>query len=389
MGQQRRASSAVHLVLGLAVGVVAGASGCAAPRIAASGQIAGLELHGPVDSEVARRYLVGEPLPLALEAVRRQSLASDQAPPRELLAAVSRDYSPDVATMLFLEAVGARADVRELRQRYEAELAHVRRVGLKAAGPDLPDDVLVLMVPGWFYVTHGGETNADYRIQRRLFERWRIPYRLVPIDENGTVEDNARIVADAIREATKTHRVFLVSASKSGAEVARAIGRELKPSETESVVGWLSIVGVVRGTPYADRALARDVRWLVKVKFASERFDLEGLKSMRVSREHSAFNELEFPPHIRTIACIAVPLSGQITERASFGYRVMREFGPNDGLTLLADELVPGAVPVLLPGIDHFLGSPEQQAIWSTALVRLLAAELRNHPTSASCAPPT
>jgi hypothetical protein len=388
MGQQRRPRIALNLALGLAVGLVAGAGGCATPRIGASGKLAGYELHSPVDSEAARRYLTGEPLPPPLEAVRRQLLASDQAPAREVLAAVARDYSPDVATLLFLEAVGSRRDTCELRRQYEVELAHIRRVGVDAAGPELPQDVLVLMVPGWFYVAHGGETNADYRIQRSLFERWGIPHRLVPVDENGTVEDNARIVAAAIREATKTHRVFLVSASKSGAEVAQAIGRELKPSETEAVVGWLSIVGVARGTPYADRALARDVRWLVKLKLASERFDLAGLKSMRVSRERHAFNERAFPPHIRTIACIAVPLSGQITQRASLGYRVMRDFGPNDGLTLLTDELFPGAVPFLLPGIDHFLGSPEQQAIWSTALLRLLAAELTGPATSASSAPP-
>jgi hypothetical protein len=374
--------------VGLAVGLVLGASGCAAPRIGVSGQLAGYQLHGPVDSDVARRYLAGEPLPPGLEVVRRQLLASDRAPTPEVLAAVARDYSPDVATLLFLEALGSPPDACEFRQRYEAELAYVRHVGVEAAGPELPHDVLVLMVPGWFYCTHGSETNADYRIQRSLFERWGIPHRLVPVDENGTVEANARVVADAIREATKTHRVFLVSASKSGAEVAQAIGGELKPSETEFVVGWLSIVGVVRGTPYADRALAGDIRWLIRLKLASERFGLKGLKSMRSSRERRAFNELEFPRHIRTIACIAVPLSGQITERASFGYRVMRQLGPNDGLTLLADELVPGAVPFLLPGIDHFLGSPEQQAMWSTALLRLLAADLRRLPISPRAAPP-
>jgi hypothetical protein len=355
---------------------VVGLSGCTAPpRVTASGRVAGYDLRGPVDSDVARRYLEGDPLPARLEDVRRDCLAAGQVPSREALATLSRDYSPDVATLLFLETQSARPDVRELRQRYEAELAHVRRVGVDASKPDFPDDLLVLLVPGWFYLAHGGETNADYHIQRRILERWGVPHRLVPLDENGTVEGNARTVAAAVREASRGHRVFLVSASKSGAEVALALGRELEPAETEAVVGWLSIVGVVRGTPLADRALACDLRWLVRLKFALEGFDLEGLKSMRTCRAERAFADLHFPPHVRSCAHVAVPLSGHITKRGDFGYRAMREFGPNDGLVLLADELVPCAVPLLMPGIDHFLGPHEDQEVWGAAVMRVFLAE--------------
>lgn len=373
-------ASALFLVL--LAGVV-GASGCTAPhRVAASGRVAGYDLRGPVDSDVARRYLAGDPLPPRLEDVRGRYLASGQVPSREALATISRDHSPDVATLLFLETLSARPDVRELRQRFEDELAHVRRVGIDAARPDFPDDLLVLLVPGWFYRAHGDETNADYHIQRRILERWGVPHRLVPLDENGTVEGNARAVAAAVREASKSHRVFLVSASKSGAEVALAIGRELEPAETEAVVGWLSIVGVVRGTPLADRALAWDLRWLVRLKFALEGFDLEGLKSMQTCRAGRASAGLRIPPHVRTFAHVTVPLSGHITKRGEFGYHAMREFGPNDGLTLLADELVPHAVPLLMPGVDHFLGPHEEQEIWGAAVMRVFLGEVsrRRHP---------
>jgi hypothetical protein len=292
-----------------------------------------------------------------------------------MFAAVSRRYSPDVATLLFIDVLGQRSEIRKLRQRYEAELSHVRQVGLDAARPDIPDNLLVLLVPGWFYVAHGRETNADYRIQRELLDRWGIAYRLVPIDENGTVEDNARVVADAIREAPRDHRVFLVSASKSGGEVALALGRELKSSEAESVVGWLSIVGVVRGSPLADRVFEPDLCWLAKVRLGVEGFDLEGAKSMQTGRARRAFDSLHFPPHIRIVSYVATPLSGNISARGAFGYGRMRELGPNDGITMLADELIPGAVPLLAPDADHFLG-PEDQRLWSTAIFRLLAADV-------------
>lgn len=344
------------------------------PRIPAAGEVSGYALRGPVDSVVAREYLEGRLLPAELEQTRQRYVAAERVPSRDDLSLLARRYSPDVATLLLLETLSARPDTRALRQRYEAQLAYIRRVGVERARPDFPPDLLVLFVPGWFYVANGAQTNSDYHVQRSLMERWGLPQRLVAIDQNGTVEDNARTVAQAIREESVQHRLFVVSASKSGAEVALALGRELKPAETESVAGWLSIVGVLRGSPLADRFLEPDLCWLAELKLGIDGFDLEGMKSMQTSRGRSAFQGLQFPPHIRMFSYVAVPLSGSISERGAGGYARMRELGPNDGLTLLADELIPEATPLLVPGVDHFL-DPAEQEVWSTALFRVFAAE--------------
>jgi hypothetical protein len=365
-----RPSRLVWLAVALAWAVALGACS-SVPRVDAAGMIAGYELHGPVDHELARDYLEGRPLPAALSELRQTLLASGTVPTRDTLAWVSATYSPDVATLLFLETSAERPEARNLRKLFQEELAVVRRIGFEQARPTPPEDLLVLMVPGWFYRSNGSETNADFRIQRALYEKWGIAHQLVAIDENGTVEGNAHIVADAIRKASVKHRVFLVSASKSGAEVALALGSVLDARETSRVVGWLSIVGAVRGSPLADRVLEPDMCWFVELQLGVKGFDLEGLKSMRASTSRPLFDGLRFPPHIEIVSLIAVPLSGNISDRGSFGYDRMRELGPNDGLTLLSDELVPGAVPLLLPGTDHFLG-PEDQRYWSTALFRVL-----------------
>jgi hypothetical protein len=256
-----------------------------APRIAASGTFAGYSMSGPVDSKIARDYLQGRPLPSGLARTRRQYLAAGLVPSREALAAVARDYSPDVATLLFIETVSATSESRELRRYFDTELANLRRAGIEGARPEIPEKLLVLLVPGWFYVTHGSETGADFNSQRRTFDRMGVPNRLVKEDENGTVEGNARIVASAIREASKhNHQILLVSASKSGAEVAQALGRELSHDESASVIGWVSIGGVVRGTPIADRVLEPELCWFTELKFGLEGFSLEGAKSMRTER---------------------------------------------------------------------------------------------------------
>ncbi|MFZ5894790.1 MAG: hypothetical protein ACOY0T_27255 [Myxococcota bacterium] len=351
--------------------------GCASvPQIQGSGSVAGYALRGPIDHDVARAYLEGRRLPSALEATRREYLSSGDVPSRTALAEVSREYSPDVATLLFLETWSARADVRQLRKRFEAELEVARQVEEKRVRLEPPSDLLVLFVPGWFYRAHGAETNADFHVQRRLYEQWGVNQRLVPILENGTIEENARIVANAVRASSANHRIVLVSASKSGPEVALALGRELKANETKSVVAWLSIVGAVRGSPIADRILEPDICWFVKFQLAREGFDLRGVHSLQRWRAQKSFQAIRLPESVRTFSLIAVPLSGQISARGSFGYGVLREHGPNDGMTLLADEIIPGAVPLFFPGVDHFLGRADQSA-WSLAIFRTVVGELQ------------
>jgi hypothetical protein len=376
--KKRRRRFRVFLVLtAVSLTILALIQGCMhVPRIPASGTIANYAISGPVDSAIARDYLEGRALPTDLEETRQHLLVAGRVPSRDELAATARQYSPDVATLLFIEALSATTEGRDLRARFDAELAFVRRVGIAAARPELPENLLVLLVPGWFYATHGSETGADFKAQREMFDEMGVANQIAPVDENGTVENNARTVADAIRTATgQNHAILLVSASKSGPEVAQAIGRELRQDECASVVGWVSIGGVVRGTPLADRALSPEVCWLTQIKFGLEGFDLEGAKSMRTKRAGSAFDALSFPSHVRIVSFIPTPLSGHITGRGDFGYACMRSHGPNDGLVLLADELIPGAAPFLAVGVDHFLEHPDR-ILWTAAMFRVLMQEL-------------
>jgi hypothetical protein len=333
-------------------------------------------MSGPVDSEVARDYLEGRPLPSGFAETRRRYLGAGQVPSREALTAVTREHSPDVATLLFIETLSATSKSRDLRRRFDTELAYVRRVGIDRARPAIPENLLVLLVPGWFYITHGNETGADFKSQRQTFDRAGVANQLVTLDENGTVEQNARIVASAVREASRRNRrILLVSASKSGAEVAQALGRELSHNESESVIGWVSIGGVVRGSPIADGVLKPDLCWFTELKFGLEGFDLEGAKSMRTDRAGRAFADLSFPAQVRIVSFVPAPLSGNITKRGGFGYACMRRLGPNDGMVLLADELIPTGAPFLAVGVDHFLEDADRD-LWTAAMFRVLMKSL-------------
>jgi hypothetical protein len=356
----------------LEIGLAACTAGCGhVPGIPAVGQVAGLPVSGSVDSPVARDYIEGRQLPAQIEAVRNNLVAARQFPSRELLRDVAHDYSADVATLLFIEALNANPECHALRQAFETELQHVRTAGIEGSRPQVPGDLLVLFVPGWFYVKHGSTTGGDFRAERKLFDRLGVPNRLIAVDENGPVEENSVVVARAIREASKEHRVLLVSASKSGPEVAQALGRELSHAESAKVVGWVSIGGVLRGSPFADRMLRPAVCWAVQLKLALEGFDMEGAKSLSTARAGRAFDALSLPPHVRTVSFVPTPLSGHITDRADSSYKCMKQLGPNDGLVMLTDQLIPNGTPLVIPGVDHFLTHPERD-LWTVALFRVL-----------------
>jgi len=62
-----------------------------------------------------------------------------------------------------------------------------------------------------------------------------------------------------------------------------------------------------------------------------------------------------------------------VSERAALGYSILRPFGPNDGLALLADELFPGVTPFVVPGVDHYVEHEDRDA-WTAAVFRTLVA---------------
>jgi len=148
-----------------------------------------------------------------------------------------------------------------------------------------------------------------------------VPAELIETEENGTVESNAEIIAESIRRLRRQGReVLIVSASKSGAEVAIALGDILPPEQTTHVLAWLSIGGVHQGSPFADWALNPTVCWFSKLNLGVQGFDLEGALSLQTSRRRPQFASLRFPDHLLLVSYVPVPLSGGISDRGAFGH---------------------------------------------------------------------
>ncbi len=226
-------------------------------------------------------------------------------------------------------------------------------------------NTLFLLVPGWLYQTHGRETGSDMAAVRAALDPLNACYAFVDVEENGTIELNALVIAEAIKN-TYPNPVVLVSASKGSAEVAAALAH-LAEHDLKHVKAWLSVGGTLRGTPLADIMLTRRWCWISRLILSHDHLGLEGLQSLSSARRKLAFERLQLPSHILKIALVPVPFRADLTQDARFGYKRLRSQGPNDGLALLHDQVFVDGITLLAVGSDHYF-----KAIDVTAAVHAL-----------------
>jgi len=364
-------SRGLHILLLL---TISNQPGCVSSHgdLHADGAVAERAWTAQVDHPIARDYLEGRPLPLDLEAIRRAYLLEGTLPSQGTLSQLTARYSTDVATLFFAETVSAHSPSQGIQGEYASVVQRLMRNGEASEFRASASRLTVLYAPGWFYKTHGAETGADFQRQLAQLERVGIAGELIGTDENGSVESNAEIIADWVRRLRAEGReVLIVSGSKSGAEVAIALGDVLEPEETTHVRAWLSIGGVLQGSPFADWALNPTVCWFSQLNLGVQGFDLEGAMSLQTSRRRPHFANLRFPKHLLLVSYVPVPLSGDISTDGAFGYSRMRDLGPNDGLTMLADQLLPGGLTIVEPGVDHYFRHPDRE-LRSLALLEVL-----------------
>ncbi len=82
----------------------------------------------------------------------------------------------------------------------------------------------------------------------------------------GLADRNAEIVANRLKELNKQYeKIIVVSASKGGLDVAIALGKLLKAEDIPSVKTWVSVGGIVREAPVADKYLCWPKCWIAEI----------------------------------------------------------------------------------------------------------------------------
>jgi hypothetical protein len=349
------------------------------PRIPVSGRLAGKPISTTVDSAQAKDYLQN------LQS-SNQSAGIDQSYRSyrldwQNLRMISRQVSPDFAALFLVKRLLSnrtnaifQAEYVAESKRIKSELQHNRWSDI--ARPELKQ-YEVLFVPGFHYLTDP-TSGADFANQRQFFEELGIRVGLIRTEEDGTVEANAAIIAASLRSRRQAHdKILLVSSSKGGPEVALALGNLLSPDESAQVRAWISVGGLLRGTPLADFATRWPRSWIVRMMFLYSRTGFQSLPGLTTKVSQTRLIEIKIPGRIMVVEYIAVPLSGDIYGSVKSRYLRLRKDGPNDGLTLLADELLPNGISVIEPGVDHFYDDPDIEAK-SLALANVAAEALAN-----------
>ena len=332
----------------------------------AKGRVGDQQVNTTVDSPIARyyleEYLTGRRGQTGTDLLIREALERSDALPltNKVLGDLTQRFSADFATLYFIDRVYREGVNRGFQQAFHARLTAARAMkGSQAALPGAYKRYLLSFVPGYAYKMNR-TTGADFARQRQLLNQAGLDTVLIETDELANIEENARVVAQEIIRLSQHGRpIVLVSTSKGGAETALALGRELTPAQSQAVVAWISIGGLLRGSPYADWVSKWPKNWAAGLAFWWEGLKPRVLRNLTTAKRRPVFESLTFPDHILMVQWIGSPLSGHIKKHVRRRYNIIKKIGPNDGLTLLADEIVPGGVVVTGIGLDHYYLDPE------------------------------
>ncbi|MBV8815861.1 MAG: hypothetical protein JO271_15330 [Verrucomicrobia bacterium] len=376
--ESRRVYSAILCVMAL------GWISCASyPRIPAAGDLAGKPITTTVDSSLAEYYLEN-----SLEGDGNDPILNHQIAgiddryrgaslDRQTFKAISQTASPDFAALFLIKKLLSNPRNLKFQTNYLAETKRIKSDLKRNEWSEIVRPALrryeVVFVPGFHYLTDRS-SGADFANQRQFFRELGVRVRLIGTEEDGTVEQNAAIIAANIR-AQPDANIILVSTSKAGPEVALALGKILPPEETTGVKAWISVGGLIRGTPLADFATTWPQSWIVRLMFLYSRTGFQGIPSLTTTASQTRMEHIRIPARILVIEYVAAPLSGDIYGSVSSRYIRLRKGGPNDGLTLLADELLPNSIAVIEPGIDHFYAAPDI-VVKSVALANVVAESI-------------
>jgi hypothetical protein len=348
--------------------VLLGVGACAPlARYDTAGDLAGQHVETQVDTRAAAYYLASylpgthddAELSERISATLRDNDPTPQD--RDGLAQLTREQSTDLATMHFVARVYQDAANRRLQDSYHDYLARITNSpqGLAGTGEQDFTGYKLVFVPGYAY--RNNPTNgADFRRQRELLTSLGFEPVLVETEELGTVEINAGIVSTELAAlAARYDRLIVISASKGGPEVAMALSALQGEPALGRIKAWISVGGLLRGSPYADRFLSGIKRWAARFVLKRRGQPLDIMDNLSTVVRRPAFEQLSLPSGLLVMHYVAAPLSGHVAEETRGRYRVLRRLGPNDGLTLLADELTANGLVVTEVGFDHYFRAPD------------------------------
>ena len=196
------------------------------------------------------------------------------------------------------------------------------------------------------------------------------------VDPDGHVNANGEFLCEWLKDRPNKKYIF-ASISKAALDIKRAIqlcGQAPDGGAFRNVVGWLNIGGTNRGSYLVNEM--NDYwafRWRAKYFFWREGYTYDSFLSVRVNPQAPYHAHVKLPRRMKVVNVIATPIRRHLTARAEEVYTVLSKHGPNDGLTILGDSFMPGAINISLWGNDHYFAFPaKREILLRTALTEFM-----------------
>lgn len=296
--------------------------------------------------------------PLAAAFIRGQPRAAVRGldtlqPDTQTLAYLSHRYSPDLATLFFAESHYRQAANRQAQDQYEA-FVNTLMQGDSTLDWSALRSYYVLFVPGLGYESDTS-TGANWARQRRVLSAYQVPHELVQTQEWGRASANASLIGARVRALSEQgEKLMIVSASKGSLDVALALDKLEASGEGMGLKAWVSVGGILRGSPVADAYLKAPQCWWAGGMLWLKGLSFDLLRDMSYAQRSQAFDQLRIPRDIFIVHLVGAPLQASLSQEIRRRYEFMASLGPNDGLTPLADQLSEQGRVITELGLDHY-----------------------------------
>ena len=281
------------LTLVLISSVMITACGPLRHSVPVTGTLENVQIDTTVDDPIAQYYIerqttaASETKNWDAVIVEIHSDLGRRIPSREQLALWSDKYSTDFATLILGRQLLRQAQKQPLYQRYSKQL----NSGEINEELEINADVLFLFVPGWLYKTDP-TTGADFSYFRQILREHGANTTLLQTKENGSVADNAEIIAEKLRQLAISSKtpIVIVSASKGGPETAVALSMIKREDAADNIEAWINVGGLLRGTPLADTAVTWPFCWFVEIAVLPD-CSFDGVRGLTVANSMLRFRE--------------------------------------------------------------------------------------------------
>ncbi|TGM81963.1 hypothetical protein EHR01_04025 [Leptospira mtsangambouensis] len=263
------------------------------------------------------------------------------------LLEIQKTYGIDLATAFLYDLIRNRSESTSFYKKLESFAPESGNFG-KIKGK-------VLVVPAGLY-EELPEYAGDGSLILSIAKKFGLEASKIPVLSKGKISENVKIILDTIKKEKEPLYVFSFSKGSSDFRVFL----ESYPEISSKVKLWISICGVHKGLHLVERFVGNSK---VKNFFSKSLLNVVGIPLEFVS-DFSLQSELlnqsySIPKHLKTVSVVGFPIESHLKGTIRGRYQYLSRFGPNDGITLLLDAILPESKIIPVWGADHYFRSPK------------------------------